>query len=288
MSTLYRHLPGDYNWYIIFNSIYSTKSKFFQCSHELELERVYKSLDGTYRLNPTNPSVMHVSGLVDNEWPKKREIIIIEQKYAMVQEALRSGVSRWIDNAVKYLNSKDITNEYKEQFPQMYNYLTDRNNIPYESMGRIHYEIVETITKCEESKEVMEKKDKKETEQKKIAKSWIEHYKHADYHCNKFFLEIEKNHMKSRELYEEYFTLKNFKQEYNKCNKLYDILYNKDESDLFLVYNAKQILTMRGTIELRFLEYLNIKKIQYIKKLIKGENPISCIGDKIEIEFEEL
>lgn len=255
---------------------------------ELELERVYKSLDGTYSLNPSNPSLQHWSGGYDKEWPKRREEIIIEQKCRMVQEALRSGVSRWIDNAVKYLNSKDITNEYKEQFPQMYNYLTDRNNIPYESMKRIHYEIVETITKCEESKEVIDKNDKKETEQKKIAKSWIEHYKKLDYHCNMFFLEIEKNHMKSRELYEEYFTLKNFKQEYNKYNKLYDILYNNDESDIFLVYNAKQIRTMQETRQLNFLEYLSNTKIQYIKNLIKGIKPNSCIGDKIEIEFEEL
>jgi hypothetical protein len=94
--------------------------------------------------------------------------------------------------------------------------------------------------------------------------------------------------MKSKELYEEYFILKNFKQEYNKYNKLYDILYNKDKSDLFLVYNARQIINMRKTSELRFLEYLSNEKIQYIKKLIKGEKPISFIGDKIEIEFEEL
>ena len=280
MSALYRHLPRDYNWHIIFNSIDS--------EYELELERVFKSLDGTSRLNPNNPSVMHWSGGSDNDWPKKRENIIIEQKYAMVQEALRYGVSRWIDNAVKYLNSKDINNEYKEQFPQMYNYLTDRNNIPYESMKRIHYEIVETITKCEESKEVIDKKDKKETEQKKIAKLWIEHYKKLDYDCNMFFLEIEKNHMKSKELYEEYFILKNLKQEYNKNNRLYNILYNKDKSDLFLVYNAKQILNMRKTSELKFLEYLSNTKIQYIKNLIKGIKPNSCIGDKIEIEFEEL
>jgi hypothetical protein len=278
MSTLYRHLPGHYNWYIIF------KGK----DSELELNDVYKSLDGTYRLNPSNPSVQHWSGGGDNDWPKKKENIIIEEKNKMVQEALRLGVSRWIDNAVKYLNSKDITNEYKEQFPQMYNYLTDRNNIPYESMKRINYEIVETITKCEESKEVIDKNDKNEAQQKKIAKSWIEYYKKKDYDCNIFFLEIEKNHMKSRELYEEYFTLKNFKQEYNKYNKLYDILYNNNNSDIFLVYNAKKIQNMRGTSELSFLEYLNIEKIQYIKNLIKVANPISFIGDKIEIEFEEL
>ena len=107
------NLPGHYKWHIIFNVMDSEL--------ELELERVYKSLDGTYRLNPINPFVQCWSGGGDKEWPKRREEIIIEQKCGMVQEALRSGVSRWIDNAVKYLNSKDITNEYKEQFPQMYN-----------------------------------------------------------------------------------------------------------------------------------------------------------------------
>jgi hypothetical protein len=273
------NLPGNYNWYIIFNNIDS----------ELELERVYKSLDGTYRLNPINPSVMHVSGLSDNEWPKKRENIIIEEKYRMVQQALNSGVSRWIDNAVKYLNSKDIANEYKEQFPQMYNYLTDRNNIPYESMESIHYKIVETITKCEESKEVIEKYNKKETEQKKIAKSLIEYYKQKDYFCSKLFLIIEKNRMKSKELYEEYFILKNLKQEYNKNNRLYKILYNNNNFIIDLsLYDGLEIKKMQGTRQLRFLEYLSNTKIQYIKNLIKGTKPISCIGDKIEIEFEEL
>jgi hypothetical protein len=82
---------------------------------QLELNAVYKSLDGTYRLNPSNPSVQQWSGGGDPYWPQRREEIISEEKRKMVQEALRSGLSRWIDNAVKYLNSKDITNEYKEQ-----------------------------------------------------------------------------------------------------------------------------------------------------------------------------
>jgi hypothetical protein len=257
---------------------------------ELELERVYKSLDGTYRLNPINPSVQCWSGGGDKEWSKRREEIIIEQKCGMVQEALRSGVSRWIDNAVKYLNSKDITNEYKEQFPQMYNYLTDRNNIPYESMERIHYKIVETITKCEESnKEVIDKYNKKETEQKKIAKSLIKYYKKKDYYCSKLFLVIEKNRMKSKELYEEYNILKNLKQEYDKNNRLYKILYNHNNFIIdFSLYDGLEIKQMQGTRQLKFLEYLSNTKIQYIINLIKGKKPIACIGDKIEIEFEEL
>ena len=280
MSALYGHLPGDYNWHIIFNGMDS----------QLELNDVYKSLDGTYRLNPSNPSVQHWSGGGDNDWPKKRENIIIEQKYVMVKEALRNGVSRWIDNAVKYLNSKDITNEYKEQFPQMYNYLTDRNNIPYESMERIHYKIVETITKCEESnKEVIDKYNKKETEQKKIAKSLIKYYKKKDYYCSKLFLVIEKNRMKSKELYEEYNILKNLKQEYDKNNRLYKILYNHNNFIIdFSLYDGLEIKQMQGTRQLKFLEYLSNTKIQYIINLIKGKKPIACIGDKIEIEFEEL
>jgi len=256
---------------------------------KLELNDVYyKALNacyyGTNVLNPPIPPTNRFrldSAGGDNDWPQRREEIIAEEKRKMVKKALHYGVSRWIDNAVKYLNSKDITNEYKEQFPQMYNYLTDRNNIPYESMKRIHYEIVETITKCEESKEVVDK-------QKKLVKPWIEHYKKLDYDCNIFFLEIEKNHMKSKELYEEYFILKNLKQEYNKNNRLYNILYNNVESDVFLVHSAKTIINMRKTSELRFLEYLSNEKIQYIKKLIKGATHISCIGDKIEIQFEEL
>lgn len=149
MGCIYGCLPDNYNWNIIFRG--------YDRAIELELKYVSESLDGTYTLNPNNPTVQHWSGGGDPYWPQKREKIIIEQKNKMVQDALRNGVSRWINNAVKYLNSKDITNEYKEQFPQMYNYLTDRNNIPYESIQRIHYEIVETITKCEKSKEVIEK-----------------------------------------------------------------------------------------------------------------------------------
>ena len=164
--------------------------------------------------------------------------------------------------------------------------MTYNNNIPYERMKRIHYEIVETITKCEESKEVIEKQKIYEDKQKELANKWIKKYKNLDYHCNILFLEIEKSHMKSRELYEEYFTLKKFKRDYNKNNKLYDILY--DNLDICLISNAKQILRMRNTSELRFLEYLNNeKKIRYIKNLIKKTNPI-CIEEKIEIDFYTL
>jgi hypothetical protein len=166
----------------------------------------------------------------------------------------------------------------------MYNYLTDRNNIPYESMKRIHYEIVETITKCEESKEVIEKKKIFKDNQKELAKKWIEKYKKMDYDCNILFLEIEKSHMKSRELYEEYFTLKNFKRDYNKNNKLYNILYNNSNSkNIFLISDAHRILNMGN--ELDFLDYLTVEKIKYINNLIKKANPI-CIGENIEIDFE--
>lgn len=279
ISCVYGCLPGNYNWDIIFRGWVLGEGSY----PELELKRVGEALDGTYRLNPSNPCVQHWSGGGDPYWPQKREEIIIEQKNKMVQEALRNGVSRWIDNAVKYLNSKDnITNEYKEQFPQMYNYLTDRNNIPYELMKRIHYEIVETITKCEKSKQVIEKIKKIEDNEKEIAKKIIENYKKRDYYCNNLFLEIEKSHMKSRELYEEYFTLKNFKRDYNKNNILYAILY--DNLDIFLIANAKQIMSMRNTSELKFLEYLTVEKIKYINNLIKKTNPI-CIGKKIEIDF---
>ena len=44
---------------------------------------------------------------------------------------------------------------------------------------------------------------------------------------------------------------------------------------------AKKIQNMRGTSELRFLEYLSGEKIQYIKNLIIVANQNSCIGDKI-------
>jgi hypothetical protein len=154
MSYLYESLPNCYNWDIIFRGY--NKNEI-----ELELNHVSKSLDGTYRLNPSNPYVQHWSGGGDPYWPQKREEIITEQKCRMVQEAFRNGVLRWINNALKYIETKDITNEYKQQFPQMYNYLTDINIIPYEKMTeQIHYKIVETIKKCEESKEVIEKRTK--------------------------------------------------------------------------------------------------------------------------------
>lgn len=282
ITCVYGCLPGNYNWDIIFSGWVLGDGN----DPELELKRVGEALDGTYRLNPTNPSVQHVSGMPDTTWPKRREEIITGWKCIMIKDALRSGVSRWIDNAVKYLNTKDISNEYKDQFPEMYNYLTDRNSIPYEKMHRIHYEIVETITKCENSKEVQDKRERFKNEQKKRAKLLIEYYKKKDYYCNKFFLEIEKNNMKSRELYEEYNSLKIFKCDYNKNNKLYDILYNS--TDIFLIGNAIRIRNMRGSSELRFLEYLTDEKVTYITNLIKNATPMVCIEDKIKIEFEEL
>ena len=276
MSCVYGCLPGNYNWNIIFCG----KDRY---EIELEVKRLGEALDGTYRLNPTNPSVQHWSGGGDPNWPKRREEIITEQKCLMVQMALNGFVSRWIDNAIKYIENNNITNEYKQQFPQMYNYLTDKNSIPYEKMNRIHYEIVETIEKCEESKEVIEKKKRFDDSQMELAKKWIEFWKKKDYECNILFLEIEKNHMKSRELYEEYFTLKNLKQDYNKNNNLYDILYNNSNTrNIFLISDVKRIMNMRS--ELRFLEYLTNEKINHIKNLIKKTNPI-CIGEKIEIDF---
>ena len=144
MSTcVYRCLPGCYNWNIIFRGGGSFTD---DDDIVLELKRVSKALDGTYSLNPISPTEQTWSGGGDPYWPQRREELVNSAKIMMITKALRDGVSRWIGNAVKYLNSKDITNEYEVQFPEMYNYLTYNNNIPYERMKRIHYEIVETIT----------------------------------------------------------------------------------------------------------------------------------------------
>lgn len=280
MSCVYGCLPGNYNWNIIFRGN--------DRSIELELRDVSRALDGTYRLNPQCPSVQQWSGGGDPYWPQRREEIITQQKCDMIKEALRNGVSRWIDNAIKYIETKDITNEYKQQFPQMYNYLTDKNSIPYEIMvDIIHYKIVETIQTCEKSKEVTEKYKTFEDKQKELAKKWIEKYKKMDYDYNRLFLEIEKSHMKSKELYQEYITLKNLKRDYNKNNYLYDILY--DNNEISLRSNAERIIRMRNTNELKFLQYFTLEKVLYIVNLIKNpikKNPI-CIGENIEIEFFE-
>jgi hypothetical protein len=281
MSCVYGCLPGNYNWSIIFRG----KNDDGIC---IELSNLSKELDGTYRLNPTCPSIQTYSGGGDPNWAKQRERIITETKTRMVKNALGNGVSRWINNAMDYLKINNIIDDYKEQFPQIYNYLIDRNNIPYEKMSRIHYDIVETITKCENSSQVKDKRKTKLDTEKIEAKKWIDYYKKKDYECNMFFIEIEKNHTKSAELYDEYFILKNLKQSYNKYNLLYNILYrNSDKYDIFIIGDAKKIISMRKTDELEFLEYLNSKKIQYIKSLLLKANPLK-IGDEIKIEFEEL
>lgn len=294
MSCVYGCLPGDYNWSIIFRG----ENDDGIC---IELSNISKELDGRDRLNPTCHSIQTCSGGGDPNWPKQRERIITETKTRMVKNALGRGVSRWINNAMDYLKINNIIDDYKEQFPQIYNYLIDRYNIPYEKMSRIHYDIVETITKCENSSQVKNKrkierdKEKIERDKEKIeAKKWIDYYKKKDYKCNMFFIEIEKNHTKSAELFEEYHILKNLKQSYNKNNLLYSILYKKyDESDdgfwtiNDIIRDARNILRMRKTKELEFLEYLNSKKIKYIKSLILKANPIK-VGGEIKLEFEEL
>jgi hypothetical protein len=231
-------------------------------------KRVTEALDGTYRLNPQNPSVMHCSGMPDTHWPLMRERIIEENKHRMAKDALLFGVSEWIDNAINYLNTKDIIDEYKQQFPEMYNYFIKQHTITYETMKTIHNRIDQSIINCENSKEVKDKRKKIEDEKKEKAKLLIEYYRNKDYDCNILFLEIEKNYMKSRKLYEEYFTLKTFKEKYNKNNKLYNILYNNFE-DHFLICNANLISSMHKTGELIFLQYLTVEKIKYIQNLIK-------------------
>lgn len=288
-------LPPHYNWSIIFRGQDDDKN-------EIELGTVSTELDGTYRLNPTNPNVMSWSGGGDQNWPKERERIITETKERMVKNALRAGVSRWISNAYQFIKFEDIIEEYKEQFPQMYSYLIYRKQIPYEKMSRIHYEIVETITHCKNSKQVIDKEKakeqiikaetmiyfnhylmvqefiEKENEQKIKAKTIIDFYKKKDFECNKLFLEIELNYMKTPELYEEYFILKNLKNLYNPNNRVYDILYSTniyDTSicDKFIRSYAKKLKNMRKTTDIKFLEYLDKEKINYIQDLLEKANP---------------
>jgi hypothetical protein len=258
-------LPPNCNWSIIFGS-----GAFW---NTIELSDVSKELDGTYRLNPTNPSVMSWSGGGDQNWPKERERIITETKEIMVKNVLRAGVSRWISNAYKFLESKHIIEEYKEQFPQTYSYLIYEEQIPYEKMNRIHYEIVGTITECINSKQVIDKKNQKEKEQIIKAKKIIDFYKKKDFECNKLFLEIELNYMKTPELYEKYFILKNLKNIYNPNNRVYDILYNTSISDIFITSYAKKLINMSKTNDIKFLEYLDKEKIKCIQDLLEKANP---------------
>jgi hypothetical protein len=62
-------LPPHYNWSIIFRGQSDDENK-------IEFGAVGNKLDGTYRLNSTNPSVMSWSGGGDQNWPKERERII--------------------------------------------------------------------------------------------------------------------------------------------------------------------------------------------------------------------
>ena len=264
-------LPPDYNWSIIFRGRSDNENK-------IEFGNVGNALNGTHRLNPTNPTVMSWSGGGDQNWPKERERIITETKSRMVKDALRHGVSRWIYNAYQFIESKHIIEEYKEQFPQMYSYLIYREKIPYEKMSRIHYEIVETITECKNSKQVIDKKNRKENEKIIKARSIIDFLKKKDFECNKLFLEIELNYMKTPELYEEYFILKNLKNLYNPNNRVYDILYNTniyDTSicDIFITYYAEILINMQKTKDIRFLEYLDKEKIKYVQDLLEKANP---------------
>ena len=117
---MYDCLDKRYNWDIIFGSgcDYSKRAQ-----NTLELENVSKSLDGTYLLNPICPSVQTWSGGGDPNWPKERERIINENKIRMAQNAMSNGVRKWCDNALNYLKKQDIVEDYKLQFPEIYNFI---------------------------------------------------------------------------------------------------------------------------------------------------------------------
>jgi hypothetical protein len=288
-------LPPHYNWSIIFRGRSDNENKN-------ELGNV-----GVALINSTITTSAGIGSLLGegNCVPKETRIIITKTKAEMVKDALRAGVSRWISNAYQFLESKHIIEEYKEQFPQMYSYLIYREQIPYEKMSNIHYEIVETITECKNSEQAIDKKNKKakeqiikaktmidfnhyeivqdiieKTENEQIikAKKIIDFYKKKDFECNKLFLEIELNYMKTPELYEEYFILKNLKNLYNPNNRVYDILYNtniydKNICDIFITSYAKKLIKMQKTKDIRFLEYLDKEKINYIQDLLEKANP---------------
>jgi hypothetical protein len=243
-----------------------------------EIGRIYQEYErkiGSYRC----PAEMTYSGQDMSYWVKYREDLFNNYK----QEALNSISKEWIrliTNCKTILTSYeyDMFEEFKKVYPNMANYFNLKaNDITWDIAGSGDNNMMiftDCIIKCVLSQEALNKKNEKIRKQREISIKYQEEQKlllyKKEFECAKLFDEIDKNKLKSSELYVEYKKISEKKEQ--------DSIFNirtQNSSDRFFRSDYGR------NDNCHFINYFTEDKKKYINgliELVKNPTPVNNEG----------
>jgi len=247
-------------------------------SRPREIGRIYQEYErkiGSYRC----PAEMTYSGQDMSCWVKYREDLFNNYK----QEALNSISKEWIrliTNCKTILTSYeyDMFEEFKKVYPNMANYFNLKaNDITWDIAGSGDNNMMiftDCIIKCVLSQEALNKKNEKIRKQREISIKYQEEQKlllyKKEFECAKLFDEIDKNKLKSSELYIEYKKISEKKEQ----DRIFNIR-TQNSSDRFFRSDYGR------NDNCHFINYFTEDKKKYINgliELVKNPTPVNNEG----------
>lgn len=177
-----------------------------------EIGRIYQEYErkiGSYRC----PAEVTYSGQDMSYWVKYREDLFNDYKQVALN-GIRVEWIRLIKNCKNILTSYeyDMFEEFKKVYPNMANYFNFKeNDITWDIAGSGDNNMMiftDCTIKCVLSQEAVNKKNEKIQKQNEISRKYQEEQKlllyKKEFECARLFDEIDKNKLKSSELYVEY------------------------------------------------------------------------------------
>ena len=223
-----------------------------------EIGRIYQEYErkiGSYSC----PAVMTYSGQDMSYWVKYREDLFNDYKQVALN-GIRVEWIRLIKNCKNILTFYDMFEEFKKVYSNMANYFNFKeNDITWDIAGSGDNNMMiftDCTIKCVLSQEALNKRNEKNRKQREIQQKQQEEKKEEqklllykkEFECAKLFDEIDKNKLKSLELYVEYkkitqmkdkgIRLQNtpgipFRNDYEGCN-IYFINYFTDDKKKYI------------------------------------------------------
>ena len=237
-----------------------------------EIGRIYQEYErkiGSYRC----PAEVTYSGQDMSYWVKYREDLFNDYK----KKALNGISAEWIrliTNCKTILTSYeyDMFEEFKKVYPNMANYFNLKaNDITWDIAGNGDNNMMiftYCIIKCVLSQEALNKKNEKIRKQREIQQKQQEEQKlllyKKEFECAKLFDEIDKNKLKSSELYIEYKKIIEKKEQ----DRIFNIR-TQNSSDRFFRSDIGR------NDHCHFINYFTEDKKKYINRIIElVNNPI--------------
>jgi len=240
-----------------------------------KISEEHHRMRGSYRC----PAEMTSSGQDMSHWDKYREDLFNGYKQKALNE-IRVEWIRLLKNCKTLLTDYDydMFEEFKKVYPNMASYFDFKaNDITWDIAGEYGNNMknfIDCVTKCVLSQEAANKKNEKILKQNEISRKYQEEQKlllyKKEFECAKLFDEIDKNKLKSSELYVEYKKITEKKEQ----DRIFNIR-TQNSSDRFFRSDIGR------NDHCHFINYFTEDKKKYINRLFELVNNPTPLNNEV-------